>query len=327
MGGAGGLYRTASVEEIVIENPAISIVVPVFNEEESVEPLYHRIREACSSLSATCEMVFVDDGSRDRTFEILTSIHKRDPAVKVVRFRKNFGQTAAMAAGFERADGEFIVSMDGDLQNDPADIPKLLHKLQEGYDVVCGWRKDRKDKLITRRIPSVVANRLIGLVTGVPIHDNGCSLKAYRASTIKNVVLYGEMHRFIPAMSTLTGARIAEIVVNHHARRFGTSKYGIGRVWRVALDIVTIKMLSGFSSRPAVWFGLFSFPWLGLAALALFAALNLYYDSPLNEWFVMFTVSFLFLFLAAHLVALGMIGELFMRAADFAPSRSKVSVR
>jgi glycosyltransferase involved in cell wall biosynthesis len=261
-------------------------------------------------------MVFVDDGSRDRTFEILASIHKQDASVRVVRFRKNFGQTAAMAAGFERAKGELIVSMDGDLQNDPADIPKLLAKLREGYDVVCGWRKNRKDKLISRRIPSLVANRLIGLVTGVHIHDNGCSLKAYRASIIKNVVLYGEMHRFIPAMSTITGARIAEIVVNHHPRRFGTSKYGIGRVWRVALDIVTIKMLSGFSSRPAVWFGLFSFPWLALALAALFAAVGVYYDDPSNDWFVMFTTSFLLLFLGAHLLGIGMIGELSMRSRD-----------
>ena len=297
-------------------SPDISIVVPVFNEEENIVPLYHKIRHACSGVGSSYEVVFIDDGSRDRTFEMLASIHKQDPGVKVIRFRKNFGQTAAMAAGFERASGEFIVSMDGDLQNDPADIPKLLTKLREGYDVVCGWRKDRKDKLISRRIPSVVANRLIGLVTGVHIHDNGCSLKAYRASTIKNVVLYGEMHRFIPAMSMLTGARIAEIVVNHHPRRFGTSKYGIGRVWRVALDIVTIKMLSGFSSRPAVWFGLFSFPCLVLAIAALFAAVGVYYDDASNDWFVMFTTSFLLLFLGAHLLGIGMIGELFMRSKE-----------
>jgi glycosyltransferase involved in cell wall biosynthesis len=297
-------------------NPAISIVVPVYNEEESIELLYHKIRGVCSKLGSSYEMVFVDDGSRDRTFEILASIHKQDASVRVVRFRKNFGQTAAMAAGFERAKGELIVSMDGDLQNDPADIPKLLAKLREGYDVVCGWRKNRKDKLISRRIPSLVANRLIGLVTGVHIHDNGCSLKAYRASIIKNVVLYGEMHRFIPAMSTITGARIAEIVVNHHPRRFGTSKYGIGRVWRVALDIVTIKMLSGFSSRPAVWFGLFSFPWLALALAALFAAVGVYLSDASNDWFVMFTISFLLLFLGAHLLGIGMIGELFMRSRN-----------
>jgi len=294
----------------------ISIVVPVYNEEESILPLYDKIRDACSRLGRSYEIVFVDDGSRDRTFEILKSIHERDDSVKVVRFRKNFGQTAAMAAGFGQALGELIVSMDGDLQNDPADIPMLLDKLGEGYDVVCGWRKDRKDKLMSRRIPSMVANWLIGRITGVRIHDNGCSLKAYRAATIKNVVLYGEMHRFIPAMATLTGARIAEIVVNHHARRFGKSKYGIARVWRVALDIVTVKMLSGFSSRPVLWFGLLSLPFLVLGLGALVGAMSLYYDDPRYEWFGMFTVSFLALFIGAHLLGVGMIGELFIRTRD-----------
>ena len=308
------------------DNPTISIVIPVYNEEQSIEPLYDRIRAACDALGSPYEMVFVDDGSRDRTFEILARIHEQDPSVKVMRFRKNFGQTAAMAAGFQHAHGELIVSMDGDLQNDPADIPRLLAKLREGYDVVCGWRKERKDKLISRRIPSIIANWLIGMVTGVHIHDNGCSLKAYRASTIKNVVLYGEMHRFIPAMATLTGARIAEIVVNHNARRFGKSKYGIGRVWRVALDIVTIKMLSGFSSRPALWFGLLSFPFLFLGISALLGAINLYYSDHLDDWLVMFTASFLLVFLSAHFLGLGMIGELFMRSRNSVLRKSLHSV-
>ena len=305
-------------------HPNISIVVPLYNEEESVLLLYNEISSACRALGISSEIIFVDDGSRDRTFEILATLHKQDPAVKAVRFRKNFGQTAAMSAGFELAKGEFIVSMDGDLQNDPADIPRLLTKLGEGYDVVCGWRKDRKDKLVSRKIPSMVANRIIGWVTGVHIHDNGCSLKAYRSSTIKNVVLYGEMHRFIPAMSTLTGARIAEIVVDHHPRRFGNSKYGIGRVWRVALDIVTIKMLSGFSSRPAVWFGLLSLPCLVLGIITLLVALGIYHSDASNEWFVMFTASFLFLFLAAHLLGIGMIGELFLHSGS---TKSKKNLR
>jgi glycosyltransferase involved in cell wall biosynthesis len=304
------------VEKPLKKPPAVSIVVPVYNEEESVQPLYEKIRDACSRLARPYEIVFVDDGSRDRTFEILKCIHGDDDAVKVVRFRRNFGQTAAMAAGFGQASGELIVSMDGDLQNDPADIPMLLGKLDEGYDVVCGWRKERKDKLISRRIPSVIANWLIGRVTGVRIHDNGCSLKAYRAATIKNVVLYGELHRFIPAMATLTGARIAEIVVNHHPRRFGQSKYGIARVWRVALDIVTVKMLSGFSSRPALWFGLASFLPLALGMAALLGAFSLYFTDPFGDWIVMFMVAFLFLFLGAHLLGVGMIGELFMRTKN-----------
>jgi glycosyltransferase involved in cell wall biosynthesis len=248
----------------------------------------------------------------------LEELHSK---VKIVRFRRNFGQTAAMAAGFDHARGGIIVAMDGDLQNDPADIPMLIGKLEKGYDIVCGWRKDRKDKLISRRIPSVVANWLIGRVIGVPIHDNGCSLKAYRASTIKNVVLYGELHRFIPAMATLTGARIAEIVVSHRPRRFGKSKYGIGRAWRVVLDMVMVKMLSGFPSRPALWFGLLSIPCLVAGLAALLAAISFYYADLLHDWFVMFTVSFLLLFLAGHLLGIGMIGELLMRARDSVPRK------
>ena len=182
---------------------------------------------------------------------MLSELSEQEARLSVIRFQRNAGQTAAMAAGFEFAQGERIISMDGDLQNDPSDIPKLLEKLDEGYDLVCGWRKERQDKFLTRRVPSVIANWIIGKVTGVPIHDNGCSLKAYRASIIKQVRLYGEMHRFIPAMSTVVGARIAEIVVSHHPRRFGESKYGLGRVWRVMLDIIAFKfIISVFTSRP-----------------------------------------------------------------------------
>jgi glycosyltransferase involved in cell wall biosynthesis len=296
-----------------MESPNISIVVPVFNEAENIRPLYAAVEAAMSDAGYTWEIVFVDDGSTDGTSRALEELHSK---VKVVRFRRNFGQTAAMAAGFDHARGEIIVTIDGDLQNDPADIPMLIGKLEEGYDIVCGWRKDRKDKLISRRIPSVVANWLIARVTGVHIHDNGCSLKAYRASTIKNVALYGEMHRFIPAMATLVGARIAEIVVSHHPRRFGKSKYGLGRVWRVALDMVTVKMLLGFSHRPALWFGLLSLPCLVLGLTALLAAISLYYNDLLYDWFVMFTTSFLLLFLAGHLLGIGMIGELLMRTRD-----------
>jgi len=249
----------------------------------------------------------------------LHRIHNQDGHVKVVRFRKNYGQTLAMAAGFEHAQGEVLISMDGDLQNDPADIPRLLAKLEEGYHVVCGWRKERKDKLMSRRIPSVVANWLIGKITGVPIHDNGCSLKAYQASIIKNVTLYGELHRFIPAMSTLTGARIAEIEVNHHQRRFGRSKYGIGRVWRVALDIITVKMIISFASRPALWFGLLGFPLLLLGTCTLLVAGGMYFDQFLEGWMVMSTVSFLVLFLSGHLLSIGIIGELCMKTGDYLP--------
>ena len=222
---------------------SLSIIIPVYNEEENVRSLFGKIQAICEALDETYEILFVDDGSQDSTFKVLSELHKEASRLQVIRFQDNVGQTAAMAAGFEFARGQRIVSMDGDLQNDPSDIPKLLEKLDEGYDLVCGWRKERQDKFLTRRIPSIVANWVIARVTGVPIHDNGCSLKAYRASMIKRVPLYGEMHRFIPAMSTIAGARIAEIIVTHHPRRFGKSKYGLGRVWRVMLDIVAFKLI------------------------------------------------------------------------------------
>ncbi|MDE0088280.1 MAG: glycosyltransferase family 2 protein, partial [Candidatus Poribacteria bacterium] len=221
----------------------LSIVIPVYNEEENIVPLFEKIQAVCETLEGTYEVLFVDDGSQDGTFTVLSKLSQTFPQVVVIRFQKNAGQTAAMAAGFEFAKGQRIISMDGDLQNDPADIPRLLEKLDEGYDLVCGWRKERQDKFLTRRVPSIAANWIIGKVTGVPIHDNGCSLKAYRASIIKQVPLYGEMHRFIPAMSTVAGARIAEIVVTHHPRRFGKSKYGLGRIWRVMLDIIAFKLI------------------------------------------------------------------------------------
>lgn len=283
--------------------------------------LYKKIRKACDSTGLPYEMVFIDDGSRDRSFTILGQIHQQDGRVKVIRFRKNYGQTAAMAAGFMAARGNVVVSMDGDLQNDPSDIPRLLAKLEEGYDVVCGWRKDRKDKLISRRIPSIIANWIIGWITGVSIHDNGCSLKAYRNVIIKNVTLYGEMHRFIPAMSTLAGARITEIVVNHHPRRYGKSKYGIGRSWRVIMDIITVKMITGFVSRPALWFGILSLPFIVLGLSTLLIAGSMYLGQFIDEWIVISTVSFLFLFLGVHLLAMGIIGELSMKTGDYFPEK------
>jgi len=275
--------------------PGISIVVPIYNEAESLFPLYEAITRSCQTLNRTYEIIFVDDGSRDQSFSCLRTIHETDFHVKVVRFRKNYGQTAAMAAGFRAAKGEVIISMDGDLQNDPADIPKMLSKLEEGYDVVCGWRKDRKDKLISRRIPSKIANWMIGKITGIPIHDNGCSLKAYRKQFIKQVALYSELHRFIPAMSTLAGARITEIVVSHHPRQFGTSKYGISRGWKVLSDLFLIKMLTGFAARPSLLFGLLSLPavLLGMAVLLWMFAVGF-------SGIILPTVGFLFFFLAGH---------------------------
>ena len=298
------------------ERLALSIVVPIFNEEESVFPLYRAIRAVCDSLNRSFEIIFVDDGSQDQSFGHLVQIHESDPRVKVVQFRKNYGQTAAMSAGFRAARGKVVVSMDGDLQNDPADIPSILAKLEEGYDVVCGWRKNRKDKLISRKIPSRIANWLIGKITGVPIHDNGCSLKAYRREVIKRVALYAELHRFIPAMSTLTGARITEIVVHHHARPFGKSKYGISRVWRVFLDLFLVKMLTGFAARPALWFGTWSFLVVVLGLGCLLGPLVMGISGV-----VLSTVAFLFLCLAGHLLVMGILGEVIVNTGDYRPAR------
>ena len=247
----------------------LSVVVPLFNEEDSVRPLYAAIVNGVEPLGVNFEIVLVDDGSRDGTVCVADEIARADPRVCLVKFRRNYGQTPAMAAGIAEARGEIIVTMDGDLQNDPADIGELLTRIEEGNDIVVGWRHDRQDKLWTRKIPSRIANALIAKVTGVPIRDNGCSLKAYRACLIKQIPLYSEMHRFIPAMASIAGPRIAEIRVRHHARRFGRSKYGLSRIYKVLLDLMVIKTVASFTARPMLWFGMLSLPMLAAAALAL----------------------------------------------------------
>ena len=249
--------------------PKLSVIVPFFNEEESIRPLYAAIVAAVEPLGVSFEMVFVDDGSKDGTVRVATELAAADARVRVVKFRRNYGQTPAMAAGIEYATGEILITMDGDLQNDPADIRLFLAKMAEGYDIVVGWRFNRQDKLISRKIPSRIANRLIGKVTGVPINDNGCSLKAYRASLIKEIPLYSEMHRFIPAMASIAGPRIAEIKVNHHARQFGKSKYGLSRIYKVLLDLLVIKTVASFTSRPLIWFVLLSLPMVLIGTVAL----------------------------------------------------------
>jgi glycosyltransferase involved in cell wall biosynthesis len=247
----------------------LSVVVPLFNEEESVRPLYAAILAGVEPLGASFEIVLVDDGSRDATARIAAEIARTDPRVCLVKFRRNYGQTPAMAAGIAEARGEIIVTMDGDLQNDPADIGEFLTRIEQGHDIVVGWRHDRQDRLWSRKIPSRIANALIAKVTGVPIRDNGCSLKAYRAGLIKQIPLYSEMHRFIPAMASIAGPRIAEIRVRHHARRFGRSKYGLSRTYKVLLDLMVIKTVASFTARPMLWFGMLSLPMLAAAALTL----------------------------------------------------------
>jgi len=294
----------------------LSVVVPIYNEEESISRLYASIRAACESVEQYYEIIFIDDGSQDGSFSKLAGLHEDDSRVKVIRFRKNYGQTAAMAAGFRAARGDVVVSMDGDLQNDPADIPRFLSKIDEGYDVVCGWRKDRKDKLVSRKIPSRIANWIIGKITQVSIHDNGCSLKAYRKKIIKQVSLYSELHRFIPAMSSLAGARIAEIVVTHHARQFGVSKYGISRAWKVFSDLFLIKLLTGFASRPSLWFG------LGALFALMFGVGGLLGQMSVSSFSITFpTVSLLFFSLAGHLLVMGILGEIIVDAGNYRPAK------
>lgn len=295
----------------------ISVIVPIFNEEESIDRLYEKLRMACDLLGRPYELIFVDDGSQDQSFFILKNLWTQDHRLKVIRFRKNYGQTAAMTAGFEYAKGQVIVSMDGDLQNDPDDIAKLVTKMAEGFDVVSGWRKNRKDKYWTRRFPSQIANWIISQLTGVQLHDSGCSLKAYRASVLKSLSLYGEMHRFIPALTRIVGAKIGEVSVNHHARQFGKSKYGIGRIWRVALDIIVVKMITDFSSRPLRWFGLLSIPGFVLGIGLLLFAFGLFSDNGRESILVPAIISFLSLFLSGHLLTMGIVGELSVKTSDF----------
>ena len=244
----------------VSNQPKLSVIVPFFNEEESIRAMHAAIVQAIEPLNVTFEMVFVDDGSKDRTIELALELARSDPRIKLVKFRRNYGQTPAMAAGIEHASGEILITMDGDLQNDPADIQQFLTKIDEGYDIVVGWRFNRQDKLISRKIPSKIANWIIGKVTGVPIKDNGCSLKAFRATLIKQIPLYSEMHRFIPAMASIAGPRIAEIKVRHHARQFGRSKYGLSRVYKVVLDLMVIKTIASFTPRPLLWFTMLAIP-------------------------------------------------------------------
>lgn len=237
------------------ESPAISVVVPIFNEEDSVVLLHQRLSEALRALGRTYEIVYVDDGSSDASFARLRAEAGDDPHARIVRFRRNFGQTAALQAGIEHSRGDILVFLDGDLQNDPADIGLLIAKLDEGYDVVSGWRKDRHDPWLSRRLPSKMANWVISKVTGVVLRDYGCTLKAYRGDVIRPVKLYGEMHRFIPALVSWSGASVTEVPVRHHARQFGRSKYGISRTARVMLDLMTVKFLGSYSTKPLYVFG------------------------------------------------------------------------
>jgi len=237
--------------------PELSLFLPVLNEEPNLRLMHARIAEALNSLGRTAEVIYVDDGSTDKSLQILKEIADGDERVRVISLRRNYGQTAAMSAGIDAARGKILIPMDADLQNDPSDISRLLDKLNEGYDVVSGWRKNRRDKLVSRKIPSQVANKIISWIGGVPLHDYGCSLKAYRRDVIQDVKLYGEMHRFIPIYASWAGARVAEIPVEHHARTMGKSKYGISRTLKVVFDLMTIKFMASYQTKPIYVFGMF----------------------------------------------------------------------
>jgi glycosyltransferase involved in cell wall biosynthesis len=292
------------------------VIVPLYNEQESIRPLYAAIVQALGQLGCTFEMVFVDDGSRDATVAIATEIARIDSRLRIVKFRRNYGQTPAMAAGIEHARGEILVTMDGDLQNDPADIRLLLEQIDAGYDIVVGWRHNRQDKLVSRKIPSRIANWLIGKVTGVPIRDNGCSLKAFRADLIKSIPLYSEMHRFIPAMASIAGPRVAEIKVRHHARRYGQSKYGLSRIYKVLLDLMVIKTVATFASRPLRWFVLLSVPLLLAAAAALGRVAFDFYLGDTTFSMPLAGAGLVFLASALTLVFSGALAELIYSSGD-----------
>lgn len=286
----------------------VSIVVPLYNEQDNVARVCAATHEALALMRRSYEIVLVDDGSRDGTYAAAAQIARTDPRVRFVVLARNSGQTAAMAAGMANARGKYLVTMDGDLQNDPRDIPLLVDTLEENYDLVAGWRMKRQDKLVTRKIPSRIANWLIGKITGIPIRDNGCSLKAYRASVMRHVPLYSEMHRFIPAMSSIAGARIVQVPVRHHARQFGTSKYGLSRIYKVVLDILSIKLVVAYANQPLAWFLKMAVVPAALAAAFTTAGVVQAFDGVYS--LPLFGSGLILGLAVGFLVALGSLGEL-----------------
>jgi glycosyltransferase involved in cell wall biosynthesis len=291
--------------------PDLSVVIPVRNESANVDPLCEELVASLDVSGRTFEVVLIDDGSTDDTFARLAARQERDPRIRVIRFRRNFGQTAAFAAGFAYARGKYIVTSDGDLQNDPRDIARMVDLIEQGHDIVCGWRKDRKDPFLTRRLPSMLANQLISRATGVRLHDYGCSLKVFRAEVVKPLRLYGEMHRFLPAIASEMGVSIEETVVNHRPRRHGKSKYGLSRTVRVMLDLLTVKFLLSYSTRPLQIFGLVGggMGLLGVLVTAWLAYQRLFgYQSIANRPLLLFGI--LLIFTGLQLITLGLLAEL-----------------
>lgn len=306
----------------------LSVVIPIYNEEENIQLLYDELKGVLQGIDRPYEIVFIDDGSSDRSMELLENIQQQDNHVVVVSFRRNFGQTAAMAAGFDYATGEVIVTMDGDLQNDPDDIPGLLAKMDEGYDLVSGWRFNRQDAFINRKLPSMIANKIISKVTGVHLHDYGCTLKIFHKEITKGIQLYGEMHRFIPAIASGMGSRIAEVKVNHRPRRFGTSKYGISRTIRVILDLLTVKFLLSYATRPIQVFGLLGIisGGLGFIIALVLTIERQFFGMPLaNRPILLLAV--LLIFMGMQFISMGLLGELQARTYHEAQGKPIYTVR
>lgn len=296
----------------------ISVVIPLYNEEDNVTLLHKALDDVLSNMPESYEIIFIDDGSSDSTFAKMRLLAQKDPNLKLIKFRNNCGQSAATDAGFEMAQGETIIVMDGDLQNDPRDIPKIMAKMDEGYEVVSGWRKDRKDKLLLRKVPSQIANRLICSVTKVQLHDTGCALKAYKAEVVKKINLYGEMHRFLPALARVEGARIAEVPVRHHSRKFGQSKYGISRTFRVLMDLMSLNMFIKYLQKPIQFFGKISLFFLLCSLIATGGLLqglwrNVYGVEEMN---ILATIVFLFITSSMLFMFLGLITSLIYRTGS-----------
>lgn len=292
----------------------ISAVVPLYNEQESIGQLCSDLKDALDKLNKSYEIILIDDGSTDKTLQLLKGLAGEDKKIRIISFTRNFGQTAAMAVGFLDAVGDVVVTLDGDLQNPPADIGKLLDKMEEGFDVVSGWRKNRKDPLFTRRIPSMIANALISKITSVKLHDYGCTLKAYSRDTVKNIQLYGEMHRFIPALTSWRGARVGEVVVAHYPRKYGKSKYNLNRTFRVILDLVNVKFLISYSTRPIQFFGkigLISFAGAGLSLLV--SIWMKVYDKVDLTGNPLLYLTILMLLVGVQFVTLGILAEINVR--------------
>jgi len=292
----------------------ISIILPVLNEEENLEAMNTEIVGVVDKMDIDYEIIYIDDGSTDRSFEILSGLREQNQKIKVIQFRRNFGQTAGLAAGFDHASGDVIITMDSDRQNDPNDIPMLLDKINEGYDLVSGWRFDRQDAWLSRKLPSKIANGLISKITNVKLHDYGCSLKAFRKEVIENIRLYGEMHRFIPAIASWMGVRIAEVKVNHRARVAGTSKYGISRTFRVVLDLITVKFLLQYSARPIHFFGGIGMASgvLGFTIAFVMTIQKFFFEVPMGDR-PLLLLSVLLIFIGLQFITFGLLGELMTR--------------